>query len=133
MTDRLYPTHTDRPYRQYRRVDEYVGFSPKVFDYASEYFKTLSSEHGTELKSEFYIPLIVNTLIGERSLKVSVLETDSEWYGVTYKEDKPGIVRGCCGKCLRLVIILPISGGKDGYEEIADYRRCRIYSVSYQY
>ncbi len=68
------------------------AFSPTIFKYAEEYFKRFLKNHGTELKSEFYIPLIVNTLITEESLEVSVLETDSEWHGVTYKEDKPEIV-----------------------------------------
>ena len=38
--------------------------------------------------SEFYIPDIVNILDREENLQVKVLETSSEWFGVTYREDK---------------------------------------------
>jgi len=73
------------------------AFSPDVFNYALDYFKRFLIESGGELKSEFYIPLIVNTLIKEEGLKVRVLNTDSEWYGVTYKEDKEEIVKAIAG------------------------------------
>lgn len=68
------------------------AFSPSIFDWTLKYFKRFLTEKGTELKSEFYIPLIVNTLIQEEALGVQVLETASEWFGVTYQEDKPEVV-----------------------------------------
>ncbi|MDR2382910.1 MAG: nucleotidyltransferase, partial [Prevotellaceae bacterium] len=49
-------------------------------------------EHGQELKSEFFIPLMVNYLIEEKISAVKVLDTDSQWFGVTYKEDKPSVI-----------------------------------------
>ncbi|MDC7125843.1 MAG: sugar phosphate nucleotidyltransferase [Spirochaetales bacterium] len=68
-------------------------FSPVVFNFAESYFKDFLKERGKELKSEFYIPTVVNNLINEEQLGIYVLETASEWYGVTYKEDKPEIVK----------------------------------------
>ena len=68
------------------------AFSDEIFRYADEYFRRFLRIHGNEIKAEYYIPLIVNTLIEEEFLRVKVLKTDSEWYGITYKEDKPVIV-----------------------------------------
>jgi methylmalonyl-CoA mutase cobalamin-binding subunit len=45
-------------------------------------------EHNQNLKSEFYIPLIVNELIHRGIGKVKVLGGGNIWFGVTYKEDK---------------------------------------------
>ncbi|MDE5749404.1 MAG: nucleotidyltransferase, partial [Duncaniella sp.] len=43
-------------------------------------------------KSEFFIPLCVDTLIKNGEATVKVLDTDSKWFGVTYAEDRPGVV-----------------------------------------
>ncbi len=45
-----------------------------------------------ELKSEFFIPSVVNNLIQSNIKAVKVLKTESSWFGVTYKEDKPHVV-----------------------------------------
>jgi hypothetical protein len=68
------------------------GFTPDYFQHSEEYFKKFLDEHGQELKSEFFIPLMVNYLIQNRISTVKVLDTDSQWFGVTYKEDKPAVV-----------------------------------------
>jgi hypothetical protein len=44
------------------------------------------------LTSEFYIPSIIDTLIKENALNVKVLDTESDWFGVTYQEDKPFVM-----------------------------------------
>ena len=43
-------------------------------------------------KGEFYLPLLVSRLIGEGKAQVRVLPSEDKWYGVTYREDKPGVV-----------------------------------------
>ena len=45
------------------------------------------------LKAEFYLPSVVGSLIESGKAKVTVRTTDDKWYGVTYKEDKPDVVR----------------------------------------
>ena len=65
------------------------GFLPSYFDYASEQFATFLKERGSEDKSEFFIPLMMDTLIKSGKLNVKVIDTDASWFGVTYKEDKP--------------------------------------------
>ncbi len=66
-------------------------FTPEVMDYARSCFTAFLKEKGSELKSEFYIPLIVNTMIEREGVPVQLLETESRWFGVTYREDKPAV------------------------------------------
>ena len=68
------------------------GFSPEYFQYSEEAFCKFLAEHGQELKSEFYIPTLVNQLIGEGKATCKVLDTPSKWFGVTYSEDRPQVV-----------------------------------------
>jgi hypothetical protein len=68
------------------------GFTPDYFDHSETFFKQFLDEHGQELKSEFFIPLMVNHLIQKKIATVKVLDTDSQWFGVTYKEDKPSVI-----------------------------------------
>ncbi len=65
------------------------GLKPNVFKYLNEGFKEFLSEHGNELKSEYYIPLLINDNIVKGTIRTKVLQCDSPWFGVTYKEDKP--------------------------------------------
>lgn len=68
------------------------GFTPDYFDYSErEFIKFLEKNHD-ELKSEFYIPTVVNALVenGEATLKVK--ETPSKWFGVTYAADRQATV-----------------------------------------
>jgi len=41
------------------------------------------------LKAEFYVPFVVNKLVDEKQVKLKVLSSNTEWFGVTYLEDKP--------------------------------------------
>ena len=65
------------------------GFSPYVFQQLGTLFEEFLQEHGKELKSECYIPLTVGQLIRRKLATCEVLRTDSTWFGVTYREDKP--------------------------------------------
>ena len=64
------------------------GFQPNVFDFAQKLFDEFLKNNEGNLKSEFYIPLIVNEMIKEGIGKVRVLSGSDNWFGVTYKEDK---------------------------------------------
>ncbi len=44
-------------------------------------------------KSEFLIPAVVDELVQEGKATMKLLRTSSVWFGVTYKEDKPGVVK----------------------------------------
>lgn len=45
------------------------------------------------LKAEFLIPTVVKELLAEDKATVEVFDTSEKWYGVTYKEDKPSVVK----------------------------------------
>lgn len=68
------------------------GFTPEYFQYSEEAFRAFLAEKGQELKSEFYIPTLVNDLIRAGKATCRVLDTTSKWFGVTYAEDRPQVV-----------------------------------------
>ena len=70
------------------------GFTPDYFAYSEEYFKSFLADpaNQTNLKAEFFIPLMVNELVGKGTSKLKVLATTADWFGVTYQADKPQLV-----------------------------------------
>ncbi len=64
------------------------GFTPDYFTYSDSFFKEFLSQRGTELKSEFFIPMMVNKLISEKQASMRVLRSSAQWYGVTYQADR---------------------------------------------
>ena len=68
------------------------GFKPSYFDHFDNEFTAFLTNHGTELKSEFYIPTLLDTLIKTGRVNLKVLESESDWFGVTYQDDKPFVV-----------------------------------------
>lgn len=70
------------------------GFTPDYFDYSEAYFKEFLSDekNRTNLKAEFFIPLMVNKLVNDKTATVKVLDTTSKWFGVTYSADREGTV-----------------------------------------
>jgi NDP-sugar pyrophosphorylase family protein len=65
------------------------GFTPKVFEDSVAMFAAFALANKDNPKAEFFIPLVAEKLIKEGKAKLKVLPTDSKWFGVTYKEDKP--------------------------------------------
>lgn len=68
------------------------GFTPDYFEYSEKYFVEFLKKNIQNPKAEFFIPLVVNELIVNKTAKVKVLDTPSKWFGVTYAEDRPGVV-----------------------------------------
>lgn len=68
------------------------GFTPDYFLYSREEFVKFLQAHLQEPKSEFFIPTVVNDLIKRGSADCAVLKTESKWFGVTYADDRPGVV-----------------------------------------
>ncbi len=68
------------------------GFTPDYFDYSEREFKKFLDKDINTPKSEFFIPLAIDTLIKNGEATVKVLDTDSKWFGVTYAADRPGVV-----------------------------------------
>ena len=65
------------------------GFTPSLFHYLEAMFIDFLNNNIHDLKSEFLIPTVVNDLIQQKMEEVHILKTDSKWFGVTFKEDKP--------------------------------------------
>ncbi len=68
------------------------GFTPDYFDYGIREFSKFLSEKINVPKSEQVIPDVADALIKSGEATVKVLDTDSRWFGVTYADDRPGVV-----------------------------------------
>ena len=68
------------------------GFTPELFDELELLFPEWLAANGALPKSEWYIPFVVDELIQAGRADCRVLPTDSRWFGVTYREDKPFVM-----------------------------------------
>ena len=66
-------------------------FTPKIFNYLERDFVNFLNNMKDKEKDEFLIPEVVDQHIKSGDVSVKVIETDSVWYGVTYKEDKDSV------------------------------------------
>lgn len=66
----------------------FFGFTPKYFEISSSMFEEFLEENYKEPKAEFFIPLVVNNVIVDKTATMEVLKSDARWFGVTYKDDK---------------------------------------------
>ncbi len=69
----------------------YLCFAPGFIGLAEELFEKFLDEQGQELKSEFYIPTVTKHFVQSGTGVVKVIPTSAQWFGVTYKEDAPGV------------------------------------------
>jgi len=65
------------------------GFTPAVFEETKKLFVDFVEANQHNPKSEFFIPLVADKLIQSGKVTFKVIPTSEEWFGVTYKEDKP--------------------------------------------
>lgn len=68
------------------------GFTPDYFEFAAREFRSFLDRSLTVPKSEQVIPDVADALIKSGEATIKVLDTDSRWFGVTYAEDRPGVV-----------------------------------------
>jgi NDP-sugar pyrophosphorylase family protein len=68
------------------------GFTPAIFEALQTQFTSFVAKNGENIRSEFYIPYAVNDLLESDSASVDVLTCRDSWMGVTYREDKPGVM-----------------------------------------
>ena len=68
------------------------GFAPEFFQTLEEKFIEFLAERGGELKSEWYIPDIVTSMMKNGETRVKALSCESSWFGVTYPADRPTVV-----------------------------------------
>ena len=66
-------------------------FTPSIFSYSEKLFNEFLGKNLTNIKSEFFIPIVADEFINSGSGIIKVIPTSSQWFGVTYKEDAPGV------------------------------------------
>ncbi|WP_303970788.1 sugar phosphate nucleotidyltransferase [Faecalicoccus pleomorphus] len=71
------------------------GQDPAFLDVLEKHFITFFKEDvvNNPLKAEYLLPTLIGSLLRENKCTVKVLETHDKWFGVTYKEDKPEVVK----------------------------------------
>jgi len=71
-----------------------IALTPEIFPYLESKFKEFLEENKeTNENSEFFIPTVLEMGIKDNFCNVSVINTTSKWFGVTYKEDKDSVVK----------------------------------------
>ncbi|MCK9219562.1 MAG: sugar phosphate nucleotidyltransferase [Bacteroidales bacterium] len=69
------------------------GFTPSFFEYLKKGFAQFIKDNNQNLKSEFFIPTVVNELIHEKKMTVKILTGGHQWFGMTYKQDREMVVK----------------------------------------
>jgi dTDP-glucose pyrophosphorylase len=65
------------------------GFTPGIFDQFENAFSEFIKLNAEELKEELFIPKVINELVAGNMASVKILPSRDQWFGVTYREDKP--------------------------------------------
>ena len=69
------------------------ALQPAIFNVLDEKFKIfLENLHQDDLKAEYLLPTIIGDLLKEDLVDVTVLKSQDNWFGVTYKEDKQSVI-----------------------------------------
>lgn len=68
------------------------GFTPQVFVFLEKVLCEFLARNVTSEKAEHYIPSAVAEMIAAGDATVRVLPTDADWFGVTYRDDRPAVV-----------------------------------------
>ena len=70
------------------------GFTGGFIDHAKRMFpqflqRTMQTD---PMQGEFYLPAAISRLLDEKAAQVKVLKSHDQWFGVTYREDKPLVI-----------------------------------------
>lgn len=72
----------------------FLLFTPSIFNYIEEGFpEFFDNNKDNLLTAEYLIPDVLSNLIKNNKASTKVIPTSANWYGVTYKEDAPGVKR----------------------------------------
>ena len=78
----------------------YWGFHPSIFVEIEKGLHDFMRENTDNPTAEYYIPSIITEMIVNRQMNVRVIPTNDNWFGVTYKEDKPMAIDSI-NKCIK--------------------------------
>ena len=82
----------ETPLKEDTRVSmNFMCFAPGFINLCKQEFTLFLQTKGQELKSEFYIPYVAGRFKELGLGQVKVIPTNAKWFGVTYKEDAPGV------------------------------------------
>jgi hypothetical protein len=82
----------ETPLQEDTRVSmNFMCFAPGFINLCEREFALFLQKQGQELKSEFFIPVVAGRFTELNLGKVKVIPTNAKWFGVTYKEDAPGV------------------------------------------
>ncbi|MFT5127438.1 MAG: NDP-sugar pyrophosphorylase family protein [Rhodothermales bacterium] len=70
------------------------GFHNGVFDELDSGFRAFLSDLRNPQKDEFFLPTLIDERVASGDRQVRVMRSEGPWFGVTYQEDKPGVVAG---------------------------------------
>jgi NDP-sugar pyrophosphorylase family protein len=66
-------------------------FHPSIFNLADILFTEFPKNNMENIKAEFFIPIVASHFVEKFEGIINVISTTSQWFGVTYKEDAPGV------------------------------------------
>lgn len=69
----------------------YFCFDPSFIDVCEQQFTEFIDQHVNEPKAEFFIPTATKYFVQSGKGVIKVIPTSAKWFGVTYKEDAPGV------------------------------------------
>lgn len=69
------------------------GFTPSFMDELAARFPAFLDANRDEARAEYFMPTVVNELIGQGKARVHVLHTDERWFGMTYRSDMADVRR----------------------------------------
>jgi len=64
-----------------------------IFDYIENYFKEFLEKESNLEKNEIYLPFVVQEMMNEGLISINAIKSNSDWFGVTYFEDKDNAVK----------------------------------------
>ncbi len=73
------------------------AFTPALFPGLDAELLAFLAERGSEAASELYLPVAISALIARGDAIVRVLPTESAWFGVTFREDRPRVQSALAG------------------------------------
>ncbi len=68
------------------------GFKPSCYKFLEEEFRNFIRKHGMDPKAELDIPTSIDRFVKSGQITIKVLMSNEQWFGVTYREDKPYVV-----------------------------------------
>jgi UTP-glucose-1-phosphate uridylyltransferase len=73
------------------------GFTPRIFEHLEREFAGFLHQRLQDEGAEFYIPSVVNALVGSGQARLKVLRSPDSWLGITYRDDRPAVIAGIRG------------------------------------